>query len=75
MYYIEFYFKNSLIIYNVVVIKYEKQDQKGRAAFNERIPYHRTTGKEPSRTPNRTGHMGKNNVKTGNHRIHYQNVS
>jgi hypothetical protein len=43
------------------VKKYEKQDQQGKAAFNERNPPYdpatRTNGKEPRRTPDikRTG--------------------
>jgi hypothetical protein len=46
-------------------IKYEKLDHQGRAALYERNPnttqQHTTTGKEPSRTPNknRTGHKAK----------------
>jgi hypothetical protein len=34
--------------FSVRIRKYEKRDQQGRAAFNERIPQHMTTGKEPS---------------------------
>jgi hypothetical protein len=46
----------------VGLIKYDKQNQQGKAAFNERNPNTRsatrTSGKEPRRTPNknRTGH-------------------
>jgi hypothetical protein len=33
--------------------KYEKQNQQGSAAFNERILKHIITDKEPSRRPNK----------------------
>jgi hypothetical protein len=44
------------IINYTKVKKYDKQDQQGKAAFNERN-LHMTNGKEPRRTPNknRTG--------------------
>jgi hypothetical protein len=43
----------------VMFVKYEKQDQQGRAAFNEQ--QHRTTGNEASMTPNkiRTGYKSQ----------------
>jgi hypothetical protein len=39
------------------MVKYDKQDQQGKAAFNE--PATRANGIEPRRTPNknRTGHL------------------
>jgi hypothetical protein len=46
-------------------IKYENQDQQGKAAFNlckpKTIQHHRITDKEPSRTPNKkkTGYKAK----------------
>jgi hypothetical protein len=56
---------------NHFYVKYAKQDHQRRAAFNGRNPYttqqHRTTGKKPSRTPdkNRTGHRAQGKARTG----------
>jgi hypothetical protein len=44
-------------------MNYDKQDQQGKAAFNERNPHttQQQMGKEPRRTPNknRTGHKAE----------------
>jgi hypothetical protein len=47
---------SGLILFSSIIIryvKYDKQDQQGKAVFNERNPHTatRTSGKEPRRTP------------------------
>jgi hypothetical protein len=55
------YNKVHYISINISFLKHDKQDQQGKAAFNERNPHmtkqQEPNGKEPRRTPNikRTG--------------------
>jgi hypothetical protein len=50
------------------ISKYGKQDQQGKAAFNERTPHDpatRTSGHKPRRTSNetRTGHKSEHGLR------------
>jgi hypothetical protein len=50
-------YKIVMCINRMVLIKYENEDQQGRAAFNERVPQHteqyRITDKVSMSTPNK----------------------